>query len=203
MSTDASEIQLSRLRIRQGYVVASALIAGLAASLSFPSIVATLTDQEDLIFRFAGSKIIAFQAGLAVAGVVYWTAISVIIRNDRDGAVTALNQLQSRDRTGSAEQVKVTFRNLIIPLSYLTWLLPVSGFLGTVYGLSLAISPLGTLLTADGTLNAGAISSVLQGLNTAFDTTLVGLLGVIPAMALAMELDGTIRRRMANLHRNA
>lgn len=73
-----------------------------------------------------------------------------------------------------------------LPLSYVIWLLPLLGFIGTVIGISSAIGQLGQVF-AD-TNREAALVEVLSALRFAFDTTFVGLALVIPSMALSVLL---------------
>lgn len=75
----------------------------------------------------------------------------------------------------------------LAPLSYATWVLPLLGFIGTVIGISGAIGDLGSVFAdAD---REQALASVLKALQFAFDTTFVGLVLVIPVMALATAVS--------------
>jgi biopolymer transport protein ExbB/TolQ len=65
------------------------------------------------------------------------------------------------------------------------------GFIGTVIGISEAIAGLHPLVGSAGdtsTVLSQSIGRVLAGLETAFDTTLLGLLCVIPTMMATMFL---------------
>lgn len=73
------------------------------------------------------------------------------------------------------------------PLSYAIWALPLLGFIGTVIGISDAIGDLGSVF-ADGDRQE-ALGSVLGALQFAFDTTFVGLVLVLPVMALATTVS--------------
>lgn len=57
------------------------------------------------------------------------------------------------------------------------WSLPILGFIGTVIGVSAAVSSLASSLSAAGDMSAmkGALNDVFAGLGTAFDTTLLAL----------------------------
>jgi hypothetical protein len=72
-------------------------------------------------------------------------------------------------------------RERLAPTQFMFWLLPLTGFMGTVIGISFAIEELGRMAPGEqgAAINEG-ISRVLGGLHTAFDTTLVGLVFVIP-----------------------
>lgn len=86
------------------------------------------------------------------------------------------------------------------PLSYAIWVLPLLGFIGTVIGISDAIGDLGAVF-AD-TEREEALAEVLGALQYAFDTTFVGLVFVIPVMAVATMagLTSDARRDEALAH---
>lgn len=72
------------------------------------------------------------------------------------------------------------------------WAIPVLGFIGTVLGLSMAMSGFGQVLSqgADIAEIRSALETVTGGLSTAFDTTLLGLIG-----ALILQMWTTMLRR--------
>jgi hypothetical protein len=82
-------------------------------------------------------------------------------------------------------------RKSLTPLQFGIWVLPLLGFIGTVIGISEAIAGLHPLVGTAGetsTIFTQSIGRVLAGLETAFDTTLLGLLCVIPTMMINMSL---------------
>lgn len=82
------------------------------------------------------------------------------------------------------------------PLSYAAWSLPLFGFIGTVLGLSEAIGGLGSVF--DGTSDRdAALTAVLSDLRFAFDTTLAGLVLVLPVMALYSVVQTRASRILA------
>ncbi|QIK37072.1 MotA/TolQ/ExbB proton channel family protein [Caldichromatium japonicum] len=88
----------------------------------------------------------------------------------------------------------------LAPLAFAIWVLPMLGFIGTVIGISQAIG--GLSQGAEGMAAGGAgLKSVLGGLAFAFDTTLVGLVCVIPlaliqtVLRLRAETLGLLRYR--------
>ena len=82
---------------------------------------------------------------------------------------------------------------IISPLIVGVWLLPILGFIGTVVGITQAIAQLKPLLSVSMSSEAmmleGAMAGVLSGLSYAFDTTLVGLILVIPVKITLEGLD--------------
>ena len=74
-----------------------------------------------------------------------------------------------------------------LPIQYVIWVLPMMGFIGTVWGISQSIGGLTGLVS--GQTSAGKdIELVLSGLQFAFDTTLLGLVGAVPLMLLLAGL---------------
>lgn len=73
------------------------------------------------------------------------------------------------------------------------WAIPVLGFVGTVLGLSIAMAAFGDVLTNAGEMQElrGALTIVVGGLATAFETTLEGL---VAALAIHMLMLMTRRR---------
>ena len=61
------------------------------------------------------------------------------------------------------------------------WAIPVLGFVGTVLGLSIAMAAFGDVLTSAGEMQElrGALTNVVGGLATAFETTLEGLVAAL------------------------
>lgn len=79
----------------------------------------------------------------------------------------------------------------LLPLRFGVWVLPLLGFIGTVVGIARSITGLETVIDpATGGQSAEGLLAVLGGLQFAFDTTLLGLLAVIPVMLLQMVLGG-------------
>lgn len=66
-------------------------------------------------------------------------------------------------------------------VSGVVWAIPVLGFIGTVQGLSLAVGNFGRTLQAGGEVSRlkDSLLGVTGGLSTAFETTLVGLVGAL------------------------
>lgn len=79
----------------------------------------------------------------------------------------------------------------LLPLRFTVWVLPLLGFIGTVVGIARSITGLEAVIApgAGGQATEGLLV-VLGGLQFAFDTTLLGLITVIPVMLLQMILGG-------------
>ncbi len=83
----------------------------------------------------------------------------------------------------------------LMPLDFTIWLLPLLGFIGTVVGITQAIGGLEQAVAFSGTAAAGGgLTTVLNGLRFAFDTTLVGLVLVVPTMLYTLMLRARARK---------
>ena len=77
----------------------------------------------------------------------------------------------------------------LLPLRFAVWALPILGFIGTVVGVARSIGGLEAVIpAAPGGDPSEGLLTVLGGLRFAFDTTLLGLVAVIPVMVLRMVL---------------
>jgi len=74
----------------------------------------------------------------------------------------------------------------LAPIQFGIWVLPMLGFIGTVVGIIRAIGGLEAALDRSG--GEAGLATVLGGLSFAFDTTLLGLLLVIPLMIVMLAL---------------
>jgi len=107
-----------------------------------------------------------------------------------------------------AEQEESNVAVRLIPAQVCEWILPLLGFLGTVWGLHHAIGPLSTGVRQmmDLVRSGETVSNVVMehfgdgfiGLRTAFDTTLLGLLG---AVFVGLTLFWVRRQAMKSLSR--
>ena len=95
--------------------------------------------------------------------------------------------------------IKNNVDNNLILISFGLWALPITGFIGTVWGVSKAIQGLKNLLESskvDQSIVESlpiAMSNVMDGLSTAFDTTLLGLVGsliiMFPFMIFKLKIN--------------
>jgi len=79
---------------------------------------------------------------------------------------------------------------ILAPLFFGIWVLPILGFIGTVIGITDAIKGLEPLMNTQGAEISmqGTMGDVISGLKFAFDTTLMGLVCVIPTMIMSISL---------------
>lgn len=87
------------------------------------------------------------------------------------------------------------------PLTAAMWLLPLSGFLGTVVGMAAAIGSFDGVITGQGG-DLQALVPAVAGLATAFDTTLLALALVVPLKLCEVALDGRDRRLVDRIDRD-
>lgn len=113
----------------------------------------------------------------------------------------ALSNLRNMGRIGDVDEVLRSQADAdegIMDSSYtflrgLIWAIPVLGFIGTVYGLSIALGAFGSVLAGAAEINElrTALQSVTGGLSTAFETTLQGL---VAALCIHMWMIAVRRR---------
>lgn len=88
------------------------------------------------------------------------------------------------------------------PLQAVMWLLPLTGFLGTVVGMAAAIGAFDGLVTSmDSSIGQGlaALTPAVSGLSTAFDTTLLALILVLPLKLVEVTLEGRDQRLLRRI----
>jgi 1-acyl-sn-glycerol-3-phosphate acyltransferase/biopolymer transport protein ExbB/TolQ len=86
------------------------------------------------------------------------------------------------------------------PLGACMWLLPLSGFVGTVVGMAEAISGFDGL-TEGAAPGLAALAGPIAGLGKAFDTTLLALVLVIPLKLFEVGLEGRDERLVDSIDR--
>lgn len=109
---------------------------------------------------------------------VLFNRISVALSNLRNlGRVTDVDEIL-RSQAEHDESIMESSYSLIRGL---IWAVPVLGFIGTVLGLSDAISDFGGVMSSTEDMNqiTSALKGVTAGLATAFDTTLVALVAAL------------------------
>ncbi len=78
-------------------------------------------------------------------------------------------------------------------LTAVMWLLPLTGFLGTVFGMAQAIEGMEGVI-ASGGADLMALTPTVNGLSIAFDTTLLALVLVLPLKLVEVGLEARDRR---------
>ncbi|MCJ8332372.1 MAG: MotA/TolQ/ExbB proton channel family protein [Lentisphaeria bacterium] len=97
-----------------------------------------------------------------------------------------LSTLQQKNSESDWDSLDSSFAHI----QYLIWLLPSLGFLGTVYGMTNALSSFNDTISSQSSSNSDTTFIVKLGetagnLGTAFNTTLMGLACVIPVLFLS------------------
>lgn len=105
----------------------------------------------------------------------------------------------SRGGKGSEAMAELLEQHRTARISWLlygSWVLPISGFIGTVLGIRKAIQPLDEFGDAGVEPQAlsAALEEVVSGLELAFDTTLVGLVSVVPVVLIQVVLRLQLER---------
>ncbi|MCA9546824.1 MAG: MotA/TolQ/ExbB proton channel family protein, partial [Myxococcales bacterium] len=111
-------------------------------------------------------------------------------RPTRDEVVDVAHKAMDQAR----DDVELAYR----PLNAVMWLLPLSGFVGTVLGMSAAIASFDGVISSIAD-NLSALAPSVQGLATAFDTTLLALVGVIPLKLMEVGLDARDQRLVRSI----
>jgi biopolymer transport protein ExbB/TolQ len=89
----------------------------------------------------------------------------------------------------------------LAPLSFVVWVLPILGFLGTVIGVSNSMGPLEAL--AKGESAAKVAPELLRHLRYPFDATFTGLVLLLPMMACFTVVAARAKRRIVDLRADA
>ncbi len=91
----------------------------------------------------------------------------------------ATEAIQALDNQASADEAQIEGSYNVV--QGIIWAIPVMGFIGTVLGLAGAMDGFGGTLAMSDDIGAvrDALTTVVGGLSTAFDTTLLGLVGAV------------------------
>lgn len=143
-----------------------------------------------------GQVIAAVGCAALVYGLAELSALSAELRRGHSPTGWVAHALGRAGTPVQGEAVQAAMSRRSAPLAYAAWSLPLLGFIGTVLGLSEAIGGLGGVF--DGTSDRdAALTGVLSDLRFAFDTTLAGLVLVLPVMALYSLVQIRASRIMA------
>ena len=181
------------------------------------------TELEELPTPWAEEFCLGYPLDLADAGrtTMYYEEVSRQIRNESEVLGVQIDPPALRLRLAAVRAVSNTQDTSILPafldaqkdaivslydarmsvVRFLLWVIPTVGFIGTIIGVSAALtSTLGLQSSRD--LVAGlAQSAVSASMGIAFDTTLVGLVATIVVM-LAYHVAQGAEERMTVLERN-
>lgn len=113
----------------------------------------------------------------SLAGMMGWSTLRSLYLESQTGTVRYEQLVQSIDRSYQQcyERIESDYRGVTAVM----WLMPLSGFLGTVIGMSSAIASFDTVIASAG-IDLKSLAPAVSGLATAFDTTLVALALVVP-----------------------
>lgn len=161
-------------------------VAVIAAGLSFlpePQPDAAPNVVQRLAATVMGQVIAAVGVAALIYGMAETWALNGELRRGQSPAGWAAHAFGRAGASLDGPAIQAAMSRRSVPLSYAAWSLPLFGFIGTVLGLSEAIGGLGGVF--DGTSDREeALTAVLSDLRFAFDTTLAGLVLVLPVMAL-------------------
>lgn len=102
---------------------------------------------------------------------------------------------------GAVDRAHDRIEDAYKPLGAVMWLLPLSGFLGTVVGMAGAIASFDAVLAGVGD-DLSALMPAVAGLAVAFDTTLLALALVVPLKLFETALEGRDRRLLDRIERD-
>ncbi|MDR1818202.1 MAG: MotA/TolQ/ExbB proton channel family protein [Puniceicoccales bacterium] len=120
---------------------------------------------------------------------ILFNRIHVALSNLRNlGQVSDVTSILRSQASADEDQVSSSYTLV----NGFVWAVPVLGFLGTVLGLAESMGEFGATIQANGDMVKirAALEKVIGGLSTAFDTTLLGLVGT-----LLLQLRATVLRR--------
>jgi len=179
--------------------LAAALLVGLSLvlALELPIVRAALNSitEGGLVERILTNAYCRVMLGVGAAGLAYGLLQALGLAQDRmleSPGRAGLLTGRLRPLVGSLAELPAGERRAVLeacrrrewqPLQFAIWLLPVLGFIGTVWGITGAIGGLSALM-GEGRLDPSTAEQLLGGLRFAFDTTLLGLGLAIPLMAL-------------------
>ena len=165
---------------------------------------------DNLLERFPHNTLIKIQALMFLIGAFYF--LVRIPFSKRSRAETEALLKRERTTAGSRHAASERIHALVAraeaaenaslaPLSFVVWVLPILGFLGTVVGVSNSMGPLEAL--AKGESAAKIAPELLRNLRYPFDATFTGLVLLLPMMAFFTAVSTRARRRIADLRAGA
>jgi hypothetical protein len=204
-------------------------LIGALALVELPPAAQWLGITDGLLERFARNSIIRLQMLMFLVGVFYLLVRVPFVRRSRDEARDAIADFldgkpKGVDGEPSTEAPAKTKKRVVVhqqperiealvaraeaaenaslaPLSFVVWVLPILGFLGTVIGVSNSMGPLEAL--AKGESAAKVAPELLRHLRFPFDATFMGLVLLLPMMVCFTVLAARARRSVAELRVSA
>jgi len=152
----------------------------------------------DWLKRFVETWIIRLQFAIFVFGIIY-AVWQLWFWARRERIPDRISGTGANPDAGIAVLFASRARARLAPVTFAAWSLPVWGFIGTVSGVTSAIQALRDMADRGSGLPSEALPGVLRGLYEAFDTTLVGLVLVIPVTILIHVLNAGFDDTLAKL----
>lgn len=155
--------------------------------------------------RYVDTWIIRLQAAIFVFAIIYavWQLFFWVRRERISDSVPDPKASVAHAGSVSNAGISILFasrvRARLAPVTFAAWSLPVWGFIGTVSGVTDAIQALRDMADRGSGLASDALPAVLRGLYEAFDTTMVGLVLVIPVTILIHVLNAGFDDTLAKL----
>jgi biopolymer transport protein ExbB/TolQ len=203
-------------------LVVSALFAlgaliGLLALVELQPVKEQLGITDNLLDRFPHNILIKIQVLMFLIGIFYLLVRTLFARRVRDEIEKRLkNERKTLMIEGaSADSKEAAMKRIdalvaraeaaenasLAPLSFVVWVLPILGFLGTVVGVSNSMGPLEAL--AKGESAAKVAPDLLRNLRYPFDATFTGLVLLLPMMAFFTVAATRAKRRVVDLRADA
>lgn len=189
-------------------------LIGLLALSELEPVKEALGLTDNLLDRFPRNTLIKLQALMFLIGAFYLVVripFSGRVRGDIAKLLKS-EQMMSRDAADSQQAASERIHALVAraeaaenaslaPLSFVVWVLPILGFLGTVIGVSNSMGPLEAL--AKGESAAKVAPELLRHLRYPFDATFTGLVLLLPMMAAFTVVAARARKRVVDLRADA
>lgn len=190
-------------------------LIGLLALAELQPVQELLGITDNLLDRFPRNTLIKVQALMFLIGAFYLLVRIPFSKRSRNEIATLLETEQKAMRRAAAETQRAASERIhalvaraeaaenasLAPLSFVVWVLPILGFLGTVIGVSNSMGPLEAL--AKGESAAKVAPELLRHLRYPFDATFTGLVLLLPMMACFTAVATRARRRIVDLRARA
>jgi biopolymer transport protein ExbB/TolQ len=192
-------------------------LIGLLALVELEPVRDQLGITDNLLDRFPRNLLIKVQLLMFLIGAFYLLVrmpfikrvqreLAKLLENEQkpfmvEGAV-AQERLAATERINALVARAEAVENAsLAPLSFVVWVLPILGFLGTVIGVSNSMGPLEAL--AKGESAAKVAPELLRHLRYPFDATFTGLVLLLPMMAFFTVVAARAKRRIVDLRADA
>jgi hypothetical protein len=200
-------------------------LVGALALVEWPPAAQWVGITDGFLERFARNHIIQLQMLMFLVGVFYLLVRVPFVRRTRHEARDAIADLigdkpmgvdedpstkapaRAKKHVGAHQRperiealvarAEAAENASLAPLSFVVWVLPILGFLGTVIGVSNSMGPLEAL--AKGESAAKVAPELLRHLRFPFDATFMGLVLLLPMMVCFTVLAARARRNIAEL----